>query len=153
MIDWKTIFIRVCLSVCVRQHVGGCPVGLTCPGCWLCSCVNPVLCFCPLNWWGRKTGSWPSCALNAVGQEAVRSTQCCHCLQRHQRPLIDNKGKHPLICVITGIKLHIADITLLLLTETVLLSSPDKLCLFWNRRTHDMILFCCSPGILPHSAA
>lgn len=101
--------------VWVWHYVGGCPVCLTCAGCWLCSCVNPGLCFCPPNWWGRKTGSWPSCTLKSEGKEAVRSTQCCHCLQRCQCPLIYNKGKHPVICVITGMNLHTADITLGLL--------------------------------------
>ena len=89
----------------VSQCVGGCSEGPMCDGCWLCSCVNPKLCFCLLNWWGKKTGSWPSCALKAPEQEAVRSTKRCLCLQRLQWPISDTNAcpywKKPERCCIT----------------------------------------------------
>lgn len=104
-----------------------------------CAPVSILRCaFCPPNWWGRKTGSWPSCTLKAAEQEAIRSAHCCPCLQRRQCHPIDNKGKHAM----TGINLHPVDITLCLQMETVSLSSIKQqrrapIMLFMSCQTHD----------------
>ena len=41
---------------------------------------------------------------------AAGSTQCCRRLRGRQCPLIDNRGKHLLVCVVSGISWHTIDI-------------------------------------------
>lgn len=93
----RTTFI----SVSMLQYVSQCLRFWCC----LSSAVNPALCFCSQNWLGRKTGSRSSCATKASGQEAVGLTHHCHCVQRRQWPLVVYTGKHPLMCVVTGINM------------------------------------------------
>lgn len=71
-------------------------------GCRLYSCVEPAfVLFLFQHQWARKTGSCPSCPMKTAGQEDIKSTHCCRCLQRLHSPESTGKAN----------RLHIVDIT------------------------------------------
>lgn len=75
MISFNTpVLCLGCVVVDCQSGVLGVQILRLCRGC--------VCAFCSPNRWARKTGSGLSCSLKTAGQEGIKSTSCCHCLQR-----------------------------------------------------------------------